>query len=150
MAAVLAVLAVTAGCTGRTTAGTGRPAAAPCSPATSAPTGSTGGAASVDQQGSATCATLWALFFADPSHLHPGAQIKIAWRMTGAGAVTFVATGPGRTIRPVWGPEPHGGSSWGRPGDEWGTGWTFPVPGTWTIRVTRAERGAGQLTVHVS
>ena len=40
----------------------------------------------------------------------------------------MVATGPGgRTLRPVWGPEPHSGSSYHRPGDEWGTGWTFPI-----------------------
>jgi hypothetical protein len=50
------------------------------------------------------------------------------------------AEGPGGlAIGPIDGPTYHGGSNWVRPGDQWGTGWEFPVPGCWTFRV---ETGA--------
>jgi hypothetical protein len=117
----------------------------------SAPAGGAGDASSSEREGAAVGATLWALFFlADPAGVGAGQQVKIVWRMTGSGAVSFVASGPdGRTVRPVWGPDTHGDSDWSRPGEEWGTGWVFPVRGQWTVRVTRAEQGTGRLTVQV-
>jgi hypothetical protein len=67
-----------------------------------------------------------------------GQVIKIAWRMTGSGSPRFTAVGPsGTRIRPAWGPERHGGSTWRRPGQEWGTGFRFPDAGCWTVRVKR-------------
>jgi hypothetical protein len=76
--------------------------------------------------------------------------VKVAWRMSGSGPLAMAATGPGgRTVRPAWGPEPHSSSNWTRPGDEWGTGWVFPVPGCWTITLTRTQ-GRGHLSVPVS
>jgi hypothetical protein len=82
-------------------------------------------------------ATLYGLLFT--GYPIPAHQVsKIAWRVTGSGRVQFSATGPhGRRIGLVWGPEPHGGSNWNRPGTEWGTGFRFPTAGCWTVQVRR-------------
>ena len=94
-----------------------------------------------EMQGVGRGATLFGLFFS--ARATAGEQIKVAWRMTGVGDLSMVATGPGgRTLRPVWGPEPHSGSSYHRPGDEWGTGWTFPTGGCWTIQAKRKSATA--------
>jgi hypothetical protein len=93
-------------------------------------------------------ATLWALFFAPKAVA--GQEIKIVWRMTGGGDLSMTAAGPGgASAKPVWGPEAHGGSSFQRPGDEWGTGWTFPEAGCWTISATR-DPGAARLAIRVA
>ncbi len=81
--------------------------------------------------------------------LTAGAEIKVVWRMTGSGSLSISAYGPdGMVVEPLWGPESHGGSTWNRPGEEWGTGWVFPKAGCWTIRATRAS-GSGYLVVRV-
>jgi hypothetical protein len=81
---------------------------------------------------------LWALLFFDQAHA--GQDEKIVWRMTstGTGKPFDVQARhvDGTIIRPIWGPEFHGGSNWDRPGDEWGTGFNFPEPGCWTLTVT--------------
>ncbi|MEU4243792.1 hypothetical protein [Actinoplanes sp. NPDC026619] len=93
-----------------------------------------------ERQGVGDGVTLWALFFA--GRAVAGQEIKVVWRMTGAGDLTMTATGPDGIIRkPAWGPEAHGGSSYTRPGDEWGTGWIFPRSGCWTVN---ASRGSGR------
>jgi hypothetical protein len=75
--------------------------------------------------------------------LPPRREEKIVWRMTGSGVVRFEATGPqGQRIGPVWGPEPHGDSTFSRPGDEWGTAFRFPAAGCWTVHVTRGASAA--------
>ena len=67
-------------------------------------------------------------------------EAKIVWRMTGSGAIALEAIGPqGERISPEWGPEPHTGSNWNRPGDEWGTGFRFPAAGCWNVQVTRDD-----------
>ena len=87
-------------------------------------------------QGTATGVQLWALFFADMP-IHPKQEIKIVWRMTGAGDLHLVAVSPrGIRIPPDWTQE-HGGSNWQRPGQEWGSGITFPVAGCWDQHATR-------------
>jgi hypothetical protein len=100
-----------------------------------------------EAQGVGHDATLWALFF------HPltrNAEIKVVWRMTGAGDLSMRATGPdGATVTPVWGPESHGSSTWDRPGDEWGTGWVFPTAGCWTVRAARSQSGTGELAIQI-
>jgi hypothetical protein len=113
---------------------------------------SSGDSQSDEREGRASGATLWAqFFFTDESGVRAGTEIKIVWRMTGAGDLSMSATGPdGRVITPAWGPLPHGDSSWSRPGDEWGTGWLFPKPGPWTVHATRAGGGTGDLTVQVT
>ncbi len=94
-------------------------------------------------------ATLFGLFFS--SEAVAGQQIKVVWRMTGDGDLSMVAAGPGsRTLRPVWGPEPHSSSSYYRPGDEWGTGWIFPSAGCWTIQATRKTTGSAKIAIRVA
>jgi hypothetical protein len=65
---------------------------------------------------------------------------KTVWRLDGAhtlGEPAFTLTGPEtQTGRLTWGPEEHGGSSWNRPGHEFGTGLLFPTPGCWKVHVT--------------
>jgi len=84
--------------------------------------------------------TVWALLF--PYHLPvwSNEDLKIVWRMTGSGLFNLQAQNSnGRVIMPIWGPEAHGGSSWDRPGYEWGTGFNFPEGGCWHIVVTRGN-----------
>ena len=92
--------------------------------------------------GSGDHATLYGLLFtAYP--IPRGTVAKIAWRMTGTGDLTLSATGPaGSTIKPEW-LEYHGGSSWQRPGTEWGSGLRFTEAGCWTVH---ARRGSAEAT----
>lgn len=99
-------------------------------------------------RGAAAGATVWALVFHNP--VTADEEAKIVWRMTGSGSVRFAAHSPsGRVIEPEWGPEPHAGSTWNRPGAEWGTGWVFPEPGCWRIHVTRSGQGRGVVSITV-
>lgn len=67
-----------------------------------------------------------------------GEDVKIVWRVTGSGPLRLPATGPDRRAHPlVWGPESHGGSSYDRPGEEWGAGYRFTRPGCWRLRAVR-------------
>jgi hypothetical protein len=90
-------------------------------------------------QGTATHAELWALIQSTtgvPPQAH--SLVKIVWKMTGSGRFTVVALGPhGIKVSPSPGPIAHLGSSWNRPGDEWGTGFSFPVAGCWDLHATR-------------
>jgi hypothetical protein len=79
---------------------------------------------------------MWALLFFDKAYA--GKDEKIVWRITGIGK-QFDAQAQhedGTIILPSW-VDYHGGSSWERPGDEWGTGFNFPKPGCWTLTITR-------------
>jgi hypothetical protein len=81
--------------------------------------------------------TLWALLFYPPP-AKAGVTEKIVLRMTGKGPIHLVGIGPdGQRITPTWGPEAHMGSSWTRPGAEWGTGWRFPTAGCWHLHARR-------------
>ncbi len=97
---------------------------------------------------SSTGAEGWALIFlnlpgppGDPLVIPASEEpVKIVWRLTGDGDVTFRATDPHGNIQELaWGPDAHGGSSWLRPGDEWGTGWLLDIPGCWTFEATRGN-----------
>lgn len=91
-------------------------------------------------RGTVTGGELWALLGGGQLPEPKGLQVKIIWRLTGNGDLHLSATGPtGPTIRPDWGPQAHGGSSWERPGDEWGAGFTFPVAGCWDIHAARDD-----------
>ena len=61
--------------------------------------------------------------------------------MTGTGPLRVILTAPDGSLQPlVFGPEPHAaGSTYHRPGDEWGTGFRFAVSGCWHIRLTRDD-----------
>jgi hypothetical protein len=101
-----------------------------------------------EMQGVGRGVTLFGLFFSPQATV--GEQIKVVWRVTGDGELSMVATGPGgKTLRPVWGPELHSGSSYHRPGDEWGTGWTFPSRGCWIIEANR-KTGSAKIGIRVA
>ena len=93
-------------------------------------------------RGVSTNASLWGLALG-PGHVPPraGEELKIVWRMTGAGPLTATVTAPDGTNQPlVFGPEPHvGASTYQRPGDEWGTGVLFTTAGCWHIHLACAS-----------
>lgn len=92
-------------------------------------------------------AKLWALLFYQPPAA-VGTDLKIVVDMTSSGPFHISAIGPrGQTARPVW-IEPHDGSNWNRPGDEWGTGWNLPTPGCWHLHVTR-RHASGNIWLQV-
>jgi len=60
--------------------------------------------------------------------------------MTGTGDFSIVASGPSdMKVSPSQGPAEHLGSNWNRPGDEWGTVFTFPSAGCWDLHATRGS-----------
>jgi hypothetical protein len=98
--------------------------------------------------GTAANAELWALIFRSVP-FHAEQEVKIVWRMTGSGDFKIYAEDSnGNGILPIWGPEAHGGSTWKRPGDEWGTGFIFPTSGCWTIKVRR-DSASGEVRFFV-
>lgn len=78
---------------------------------------------------------LWALLFFKTAWAK--ADQKIVWRITGEGGVfeAQAQSESGTIVHPVW-EQFHEGSTWERPGEEWGTAFNFPEPGCWTITVT--------------
>ncbi|MEU4571629.1 hypothetical protein ACBI99_41795 [Nonomuraea sp. ATR24] len=97
-------------------------------------------------KGAGRGAELWGLLFAEVP-FEAGAEVKIVWRMTGEGPLRAAASLDGRRARLVW-LEEHSGSSWRRPGREWGTGWVFPEPGCWKVELSRT-RGSGYVWLDV-
>jgi hypothetical protein len=99
-----------------------------------------------EARGTASTGDLWARFFARLAGGHSailngilGKETKIVWRLQGSGEADFTAITPsGRELRPAW-VSRHEGSSWTRPGDEWGTGFVFSETGCWQIRVQRDD-----------
>jgi hypothetical protein len=58
--------------------------------------------------------------------LRVGEDVKIVWRITGRGPLQLATVGPDGRHHPLqWGPQLHSGSSYTRPGDEWGAGYRF-------------------------
>ncbi len=103
-------------------------------------------------QGTASPASqqLWGLLFLmSPLPLHAHKDVKIVWRMTGGGGLQLIARGPqGQQLPPEVGPTFHRGSNWtDHPGEEWGSGFNFPVPGCWDIRATRDDASGDVLLV---
>lgn len=160
-------LVLAAGCAGTGTSGAGTPgtgtgagttlpsASVPASVSASIPAqgscertaGSTANALP-EVRGSGRGAEVWGLMFA-PVPLAAGREVKIVWRMTGEGPLRVTAALPdGTAARLTWGPEEHSGSTWHRPGQEWGTGFVFPKPGCWEITLTR-DRGSGTVWLPV-
>ncbi|GAA2288432.1 hypothetical protein GCM10010149_38880 [Nonomuraea roseoviolacea subsp. roseoviolacea] len=153
---VVVVLVLAAGCAG--TPGTAAPGkagtAAPTSagPAVAAACSGASGLSAAgglpEVRGEGRGAEVWGLLFA-PAPFERNREVKIVWRMTGEGPLTVTATLPdGTRARRTFGPEQHGGSTWKRPGDEWGTGFVFPKPGCWRFDLTRT-RGTGQVRLPV-
>lgn len=73
--------------------------------------------------------------------LHVGDELKIVWRMTGSGPLRVAFAAPDGTRHPLtFGPEAHfAGSTYHRPGDEWGTGFRFDARGCWHIHLSRND-----------
>jgi hypothetical protein len=72
-----------------------------------------------------------------------GDRVKIVWRMTGSGDLALSAFDPsGRLHKLDWGPEGHEGSTYNRPGGEWGAGYHFTRSGCWHLRATRGDATA--------
>lgn len=70
-------------------------------------------------------------------------DVKIVWRVTGRGPLRLSSIDPsGRKHRLQWGPYPHLSSNYERPGQEWGAGYRFGVPGCWTLRAVRGHSSA--------
>ncbi|MFF5070879.1 hypothetical protein ACFY2R_06630 [Micromonospora olivasterospora] len=87
-----------------------------------------------------TPGVFWALLFIDGAELRAGRLTKIAFRITGHGDLTLAAEGPdGARVEPADVTGHTGGSTWQRPGDEWGSQWTFPTAGCWTVRAERTD-----------
>ncbi|MEY2443465.1 MAG: hypothetical protein QOE00_45 [Ilumatobacteraceae bacterium] len=90
-------------------------------------------------QGLSVDASIYGLLFL--THRPPirvGDEVKIVWRMTGIGNLLVTSMSPtGQPGVLTFGPEPHAGSSYTRPGDEWGTGFLFDAPGCWHIHLRR-------------
>jgi hypothetical protein len=101
-------------------------------------------------QAVATDATVYGLVFMTHSApIRAGEDVKIVWRMTGQGDLSVTSVSP--SDRPgtlTFGPEPHSGSTYDRPGDEWGTGFLFDEPGCWHIHLQRTV-GAGDVWISV-
>jgi len=89
-------------------------------------------------------ASLWGLLmFPHRLTARVGDQEKIVWRMTGSGVPQMVAIGPDSQVhRLAWGPAYHTSSNWNKPGDEWGAGYVFTVPGCWDLRAVRGTATA--------
>lgn len=78
---------------------------------------------------------IWELILG-PFPLRAAVVEEVIIRMTGVGDALIYADGPqGQQIAPSAGPEAHAGSSWNRPGQEWGMQFVFKSPGCWNIRV---------------
>jgi hypothetical protein len=92
-------------------------------------------------QGATRNGTLFGLLFGERVPPRTGDELKIVWRMTGEGPLKVRFTAPnGKKTPLVFGPVAHGdGSSYRRPGDEWGTGFRFDTSGCWHIRLTRSD-----------
>jgi hypothetical protein len=90
-------------------------------------------------QGVANHSELWALI-QSTTGVPPKAKssVKIVWRMKGNGTFSLVAlNAQGKHLLPNHEPEAHGVSNWNRPGDEWGSIFTFATAGCWDLHASR-------------
>ena len=102
-------------------------------------------------QGIGRDATIYGLLFTShPGPVRAGEDLKIVWRMTGQGGLSVSYFSPdGRPGVLTFGPEAHGGSSYQRPGDEWGTGFSFDAAGCWRIHLERSV-GSGDVWLAIA
>ena len=100
-------------------------------------------------QGIAQDATIFGLLFPTQPPPIPTGELKVVWRMTGEGDLTVTYESPdGKPGELTFGPEAHSGSSYTRPGEEWGTGFLFDEPGCWHIHLKRTV-GSGDVWINV-
>jgi hypothetical protein len=95
-------------------------------------------------------AQLHGLVFARGLPLRASAEdLKIVWRMTGSGPLKLAAYDErGAKVPLAWGPEEHGGSTYQRPGDEWGSGYRFAAPGCYRLTARRTV-GSAEVFVRI-
>ena len=140
-ACVMALLLIGLGCSpSRGTTPVPAPTRSACATATRF---GVGGAAN-EIRGVSRDAQLWGLALG-PGHVPPrtGDELKIVWRMTGTGPLRVSFTAPtGRAQPLLFGPDAHTGSSYHRPGDEWGTGFRFTASGCWHMHFARDDTSA--------
>jgi hypothetical protein len=78
-----------------------------------------------------------------------GKETKIVFKLTAGQPSIFYAASPdGSRRKPIWGPTPHGSSSWIRYGAEWGAGFVFGQAGCWRIHAGRGTT-SGDIFVDV-
>jgi hypothetical protein len=100
------------------------------------------GAFTGEVYGTAVGGTVWGWFMqAYPPQA--GVEDKTVWRLdttNGVGSPNFKLVGPARQPGHLdFGPEEHGGSTWNRPGREFGTGLVFTAAGCWDVHVTLGQ-----------
>lgn len=80
----------------------------------------------------------------DPSRLRADSTTnKLVVRLDGIGDLRAMLRTPAGEERALdWGPEAHLSSNYARPGDEWGTGFSFPIPGCWELVLERDNGSA--------
>jgi hypothetical protein len=116
----------------------GRPGCEPPSPITR-------GSGFPEVEGSSISVELWGLIMAERPEkpLRVNEQVKIVWRITGAGELHLTSIAPDGRMHPLqWGPDPHLSSTFARPGREWGGGYLFTEPGCWDLRASRGNATA--------
>jgi hypothetical protein len=83
------------------------------------------------------------LFLTHKLPITSGEEVKIVWHITGEGPLSLQYFDSGGAKRPLtFGPTEHLGSSFDRPGDEWGAGFRFDRKGCWHIRLSRTGTSA--------
>ncbi len=91
--------------------------------------------------GTAVNGTVWAWFmWSYPPKA--GLEDKTVWRLDGTnthGTPTFALLGPDGQVGRLTGLQAHGGSTWNRPGVEYGSGLLFPAAGCWDVHVTLGQ-----------
>lgn len=96
-------------------------------------------------RGNGDAITLWGLLLGR----HPASapeQLKFVWKVTGHGSVRLRAINPaGIDVPLVAGPDPHEGSNYRRPGDEYGAIYNLNRAGCWDLRVLRGADTADVL-----
>jgi hypothetical protein len=105
----------------------------------------TRGAGFPEVEGSSNDVRLWGLIMADgpDNPLRVNEQVKIVWRVTGAGELRLTSIGPDGGTHPLkWGPDAHVSSTYRRPGEEWGAGYLFTQPGCWQLHTVRGDATA--------
>jgi hypothetical protein len=115
------------------------------------PIGDAPGIGGPEVVGHGVAARLWGLIQARRYPLVAGRDVvKVVWRMTGRGPLHLAAyDGRGQRIPLAWGPEPHGGSNYRRPGDEWGAGYRFRRAGCYRLTAQRTT-GSAVVWLHMA
>ena len=93
-----------------------------------------------ETRGTSTNGSIYGLVMAQRLPIRAGDEVKIVWRITGAGALRATLAAPdGSDVALAWGPHRHDGSTYTRPGAEWGIGYVFGQAGCWHLAFARDD-----------